>query len=147
MILNYFKRFNHIHLRPLIQTLSIANRSIIIRSECYFSLDRKVTKDQGCICFATQHPAFAVVCELATLKQHSLRALSTDASALRSPDEAFHRTLCVLLGLPILPVKSDSFCSISTGTGHPKRKHSFLERPKRVNVREGEDEAVKKSVV
>ena len=33
MILNYFKRFNHIHLRPLIQTLSIANRSIIISFE------------------------------------------------------------------------------------------------------------------
>ena len=30
--------------------------------------------------------------------------------------------------LPILPVKSASFCSISTGIGHPKRKHSFLEK-------------------
>ena len=38
MILNYFKRFNHIHLRPLIQTLSIANRSIIIKSELFIVL-------------------------------------------------------------------------------------------------------------
>ena len=45
-----------------------------------FLLKEKYPKVQGCICLATQHPSFAVVCELASLKQHSLRALSTDAS-------------------------------------------------------------------
>ena len=126
MILNYFKRFNHIHLRPLIQTLSIANRSIIIRSECYFSLDRKVTKRSRL--HLLRYSASCVRCRLWTRYAQTAQPPGAlyRCFALRSPDEAFHRTLCVLLGLPILPVKSDSFCSISTGTGHPKRKHSFL---------------------
>ena len=101
MILNYFKRFNHIHLRPLIQTLSIANRSIIIRSECYFSLDRKVTKRSRL--HLLRYSASCVRCRLWT--RYAQTAQPPDALygyfALRSPDEAFHRTLCVLLGLPI----------------------------------------------
>ena len=148
MILNYFKRFNHIHLRPLIQTLSIANRSIIIKSECYFSLDRKVTKRSRL--HLVRYSASCVRCRLWTRYAQTAQPPGAHYGcfALRSPDEAFRRTLCVLLRLPILPVKSASFCSIRTGIGHPKRKHSFLEKASAdERPRRGKTKRLKKSVV
>ena len=101
--------------------------SIIISFECYFSLDRKVTKRSRL--HLVRYSASCVRCRLWTRYAQTAQPPGAHSGrfALRSPDEAFHRTLCVLLRLPILPVKSESFCFISTSIGHPKRKHSFLD--------------------
>ena len=111
-----------------VQLVIFTDGSLLIRSECYFSLDRKVTKRSRL--HLVRYSASCVRCRLWTRYAQTAQPPGAlyRCFALRSPDEAFHRTLCVLWRLPILPVKSESFCSISTGIGHPKRKHSFLEK-------------------
>ena len=111
--------------------------SVFGRFECYFSLERKVTKSSRL--HLSRYSASFVRCRLWTRFAQTAQPPGAlyGYFSLRSPNEAFHRTLCVLLGLPILLVKSESFCSISIGVGHPKRKQSFLwkasagERPRR----------------
>ena len=86
-----------------------------------FPLMEKKAKDQGCTCFATPHPPFAVVCELAALKQHSLRTLSTDASFNAHQLMPFIERFAFSWDGRYYLLNPESLCSISIGVGYPKR--------------------------
>ena len=114
--------------------------SVFGRFECYFSLERKVTKSSRL--HLSRYSASFVRCRLWTRFAQTAQPPGAlyGCFALRSPDEPFHRTLNVLLWLPILPVKAESTCyKIQVSVSAILRgSRASWERPKRVSVREGE---------